>query len=338
LPVTASLATYPVHTSARSLTHMLNHLLALRDRAELYHRQLPDAMRRYLNERGIPDTFVEKYLLGWNGQSITIPIPNRDGEIAFFKFARSPFSRNRASKMEMPPSASVELYGWDTLQRQPARVVICGNEFDRLVLEAHGFPAVCSTAGVETFQAEWARHFEGIERVYVCLSSDETLRGGAKRIANLLPTARIVELPEDASDAADFFARLKKNRAQFESLLRRADRRANQTNESAEPIPAIGRAWKRAERLKSDVPIARVIGMYTTLRHSGAEFVGRCPLHEDKHPSLHVYPATNTFHCFGCGEGGDVLTFLQKKESQTFGQALEALEKIRYSDEYPHAA
>lgn len=334
----ASLATYPVGVRAGRLTRMLNHLLALRDRAEFYHRQLPDAMRRYLNDRGIPDTFIEKYLLGWNGQLITIPITNRDGEIVFFKFARSPFSRNRVSTMEMPPSASIELYGWDTLQRQPARVVICGNEFDRLVLEAHGFPAVCSTAGVETFEAEWVRHFEGIDRIYVCLPRDETLRGGAKRIALLLPAARLVELPQDASDAADYFARLKKNRAQFEALLRRADRRASKADESTEPMPAIGRAWKRAERLKSEVAIARVIGAYTTLRHAGAEFVGRCPLHEDKHPSLHVYPATNSFHCFACGEGGDVLTFLQKRESLTFGQALEALEKIRYSDEYPHAA
>jgi len=316
---------------------MLNHLLALRDRAEFYHRQLPEAMRRYLNQRGIPDTFIEKYLLGWNGQFITIPIPNRDGEIVFFKLERSPFSRSRASKMEMPPSASTELYGWGTLQRRPARVVICGDEFDRLVFEAHGFPAVCSTTGVATFQAEWTRHFEGIERVYVCLPS-ETLRGGAKRIARLLPTVRLVELPEDAADAADYFVGLKKNRTQFEALLRKADRRASHTNESAEPMPAIGRAWKRAERLKSEVPITRVIGMYTTLRHSGPEFVGRCPLHEDKRPSLRVYPETNYFHCFGCGEGGDVLTFLQKKESLTFGQALEALEKIRYSDEYPHAA
>lgn len=324
--------------SARRLSRMLHHLLTLRDRAELYQRQLPDAMRRYLNQRGIPDTFIEKYLLGWNGQMITMPIPNRDGEIVFFKLARSPFGRNRASKMEMPPSASIELYGWDTLQRRPARVVICSNEFDRLVLEAHGFPAVCSTAGVETFQAEWAKHFAVIDRVYVCLPSQETPQGGAKRLTHLLPIVRLVELPEDAVDAADYFARLKKNRTQFEALLRRADRRATKTNESAEPMPAIGRAWKRAERLKSEVPITRVIGRYTTLRHAGADFVGGCPLHEDKQPSLHVYPATKSFHCFGCGEGGDVLTFLQKKENLTFGQALEALEKIRYSDEYPHAA
>jgi hypothetical protein len=317
---------------------MLHHLLLLRDRAEFYHRQLPDATRRYLNQRGLPDTFIEKYLLGWNGQLITIPITNRDGEIVFFKFARSPFSHSRAPKIEMPPSASVELYGWDTLQRRPARVVICGNEFDRLVLEAHGFPAVCSAAGVETFQTEWATHFDGVDRVYVCLASHEALRGGAKRLALLLPTVRPVELPEDAADVADYFVRLKKNRAQFEALLRSADRRTSKTNEFAEPMPAIGRAWKRAERLKSEVPIGRVIGEYTTLRHAGADFVGRCPLHEDKRPSLHVYPATNSFHCYGCGEGGDVLTFLQKREHLTFGQALEALEKIRYSDEYPHAA
>jgi DNA primase len=110
-----------------------------------------------------------------------------------------------------------------------------------------------------------------------------------------------------------------------------------QAHEASQPMPAIGRSWKRAERLKSEVPIASVIGEYTTLKHSVDHLLGRCPLHEDKHPSLHVYPGTNSFHCFGCGEGGDVLTFLQKKEKLTFGQALEALEKIRYSNEYPAA-
>jgi DNA primase len=317
---------------------MLNRLLALGDRAAFYHRQLPQAMRHDLNGRGIPDTFIEKYLLGWNGQAITIPVANRDGNIVFMKFAKSPFSGNRAPQMQAPPNSSVELYGWDTLLRQPARVVICDSEFDRLVLEARGFPSVSSTAGAETFQGEWAKHFEGIEHVYICLSRDEAGRRGSERIARLIPKARVVELPEDVSDAADYFVRGKKNRAQFEVLLRQAGMRAIEATDSTEAMPSIGRSWKRAERLKSEVPIARVIGRYTTLRHSGDQLLGRCPLHEDKHPSLHVYPETNSFHCFGCGVGGDALSFLEKRENLTFGQALEALEKIRYSDEYPYAA
>lgn len=317
---------------------MLNRLLALRDRADFYHRQLPQAVRRDLNKRGIPDTFIEKYLLGWNGQAITIPVANRDGDFVFLKLAKSSFSRSLAPKIEAPPNSMVELYGWDTLLRRPARVVICGSGFDRLVLEAHGFPAVSSTASAESFEEEWAKHFEGIEHLYLCLRRDDAGRRAAARIAAFIPKARVVELPEDVSDVTDYFVRGKKNRAQFEALLRQADVRALKAKESAEAMPAIGRSWKRAERLKSEVPIARVIGQYTTLRHAGDQLLGRCPLHDDKRPSLHVYPETNSFHCFGCGVGGDALSFLEKRENLTFGQALEALEKIRYSHEYPDAA
>ncbi len=297
-------------------------------------------MRRDLNERGIPDTFIEKYLLGWNGKDITIPIADRDGDIVFFKYAKSPQSGPCADAIQADSNSLVELYGWDTLLRQPARVVITGDEFSRLVLEAHGFPAVASTGGSESFEEEWAKHFEGIEHVYVCLSRGKSGARGAARIAALIPKARVVELPEEVGEGGevlDFFVRLKKNRAQFGALLRAAEVREFQAHEGAQPMPAIGRSWKRAERLKSEVSITFVIGRYTNLRHAGDHLLGRCPLHEDQHPSLHVFPETQSFHCFGCGEGGDVLTFLQKKENLTFGQALEALEKIRYSNEYPTA-
>jgi hypothetical protein len=313
--------------------------LSPRDRADFYYRQLPQAVRRELNEHGIPDTFIEKYALGWNGKAITIPIANREGNIVFFKFARSPLSGSHGSATQAEPTNPVELYGWDTLLRQPSRVVISGGELDRLILEAHGFPSVAST-GAENFQEEWARHFEGIDHVYVCLARGDAGARGAERIAAFIPKARVVEFPEEVGetgDVTDYFVRLKKSRTQFEALLRAADVRVAQKQEAEQPMPSIGRAWKRAERLKGEVSISFVIGRYTNLRHAGAHLLGRCPLHEDKRPSLHVYPETQSFHCFGCGEGGDVLTFLQKKENLTFGQALEALEKIRYSNEYPAA-
>jgi hypothetical protein len=317
---------------------MFKKISSLRDRAEFYHYQLPEATRRDLNQRGIPDTFIEKYLLGWNGRAVTIPIADRDGDIVFFKYAKSPLGVSQAAATQAEPNSPVELYGWDTLQRQPSRVVIAGSEFERLALEARGFPAVASTGGAESFEDEWAAHCESIEHVYVCMPRGKAGGRGAARITALIPKTREVELPEEAVDVTDYFVRLKKNRMQFEALLRAADRRVRDASEGDQAMPAIGRSLKRAERLKAEVSIASVVGRYTTLRHSGDHLVGRCPLHEDKHRSLHVYPEGESFHCFGCGEGGDVLTFLQKQEHLTFGQALERLEKIRYSHEYPAAS
>lgn len=95
---------------------------------------------------------------------------------------------------------------------------------------------------------------------------------------------------------------------------------------------------KQAERLRAEVPIAKVVSGYTKLRRTKKRFLGYCPLHEGTKPTLRVEPRTNTFHCFNCGAGGDAIRFLQEVEYLTYGQALEALEKIRYSDEQPDDA
>ncbi len=68
-----------------------------------------------------------------------------------------------------------------------------------------------------------------------------------------------------------------------------------------------------------------VVGQYTQLKKAGANFMGRCPFHEEKTPSFSVDPAEKLYYCFGCGEGGDLLTFVEKKENLDFAQAVEAL-------------
>lgn len=55
-----------------------------------YHKNLPQRIRQYLNDRGIPDILIDFHLLGWNGWRITIPIFDRDGEVVFFKLAKDP--------------------------------------------------------------------------------------------------------------------------------------------------------------------------------------------------------------------------------------------------------
>jgi DNA primase len=305
--------------------------ITLRDHALHYHKQLPDAVRRYLTRRGVAEELIHRYLLGWDGRRITIPIWNRNREIAFFKLAKNPFDRSKSPKMIASRRSHVELYGWDTLLRQPQRVVICEGEFDRLVLESNGFPAVTSTGGAGAFEEEWASHFTAIRDVYVCFDNDEAGADGARRVMSLLARAKLVTLPAEVGrggDITDFFATLGRTRVDFEVLLSRA---VEGEGERQAAIPVL--YTRRAERLKREVPIARIIRRYTQLRHSGERLVGRCPFHDDRHPSLVVYPQTNTFHCFGCSAHGDAIAFLMRKEHLTFGQALEAIERLTYSDD-----
>lgn len=72
--------------------------------------------------------------------------------------------------------------------------------------------------------------------------------------------------------------------------------------------------------------IDEVVGEYVQLRSAGgASLKGLCPFHEEKSPSFHVTPSRGYFFCFGCSEGGDVITFVQKIDHLTFAEAVERL-------------
>ena len=71
--------------------------------------------------------------------------------------------------------------------------------------------------------------------------------------------------------------------------------------------------------------IEEVIGSYVTLKRAGSNRNGLCPFHSEKTPSFTVFPATKSFYCFGCGAGGDVITFTQKIENLDYVGAIEML-------------
>jgi DNA primase len=71
--------------------------------------------------------------------------------------------------------------------------------------------------------------------------------------------------------------------------------------------------------------ITEVVSRHIQLRKAGKEHVGRCPFHADKIPSLHVNEDKGLFHCFGCGESGDVMDFVMKLDGLTFPEAKRAL-------------
>mgnify|MGYP000804129520 FL=1 len=79
------------------------------------------------------------------------------------------------------------------------------------------------------------------------------------------------------------------------------------------------------ERLKAANPIAEVMGSYVTLKRTGRDFVCLCPFHNEKTPSCHVHPDKEYFHCFGCGAGGDVITFTMKYNNLDYWEAVKLL-------------
>jgi DNA primase len=81
--------------------------------------------------------------------------------------------------------------------------------------------------------------------------------------------------------------------------------------------------------------MVEVVSGRTQLRKAGARYVGRCPFHEERTPSFSVNPAEKLFYCFGCGKGGDVITFVRDTEQLDFADAVEWLaERSRVTLEY----
>lgn len=79
------------------------------------------------------------------------------------------------------------------------------------------------------------------------------------------------------------------------------------------------------EQIKESIDIVNLISDYIPLKKSGTNYVGLCPFHNEKSPSFTVSEAKDFFHCFGCGEGGDGVTFIMKKENLDFPHALKFL-------------
>ncbi|BBZ59847.1 DNA primase [Mycolicibacterium monacense] len=92
--------------------------------------------------------------------------------------------------------------------------------------------------------------------------------------------------------------------------------------------------------IRERVRIEDVVGDYVQLRRAGADSLkGLCPFHDEKSPSFHVRPNHGHFHCFGCGEGGDVYAFVQKIEHVSFVESVELLaDRIGYTVTYTGAS
>lgn len=76
------------------------------------------------------------------------------------------------------------------------------------------------------------------------------------------------------------------------------------------------------EKIKDAANIVDVVGEFVTLRKAGMNYKGLCPFHNEKTPSFIVSPARGTCHCFGCGKGGNSISFVMEHEQMTYPEAL----------------
>src|SRR3989344_9591004 len=87
--------------------------------------------------------------------------------------------------------------------------------------------------------------------------------------------------------------------------------------------------------IKDRLAITEIVGPYVKLKRAGRPLQGLCPFHKEKTPSFHVSPERGTWHCFGCGLGGDGFSFIEKVEGVDFKGALKLLaEKAGVTIEY----
>ena len=82
---------------------------------------------------------------------------------------------------------------------------------------------------------------------------------------------------------------------------------------------------EKINEVRERADIVEVISSYVSLKRAGANYQGLCPFHAEKTPSFNVSPARQIFHCFGCGVGGNVFSFLMRLEGMSFGQAVKAV-------------
>lgn len=92
------------------------------------------------------------------------------------------------------------------------------------------------------------------------------------------------------------------------------------------------------DEVRQRTDIKEVVDGYVTLKSAGVgSWKGLCPFHDERSPSFHVRPQMGSYHCFGCGEGGDVISFVQKMDHTPFAETVEKLAarigfELRYED------
>jgi hypothetical protein len=169
---------------------------ALREHALDYHRHLPEGIWEHLRGLGFSDELIHRRLLGWDGKRITVPVWNEDRQLAYFTYLTDPNEGPITDVIRSDRFTPAALYGIEELAAIPSRIIIVRGAWDKLVLDSRGFKAIAVLGDPRSFKELWAEAFRGIGQVFVSFPRSGTGHRGARRVAEVVPGARIVELPD----------------------------------------------------------------------------------------------------------------------------------------------
>lgn len=193
-----------------------------REHALFNHRRLEKRLWKKLRQAGFSDDLIHRRLLGWDGKRITVPVFSRDRKLLGFEYLTDPQEEGSFKEVEHLHYHPARLYGFETLNARPARVILVEGVWDRLVLESRGLKSVGIIGDVLSFRQEWQADFQAIGQVFVCFKRGGRGWRAAARVGELVHHARLVEMPPELphdAGPADFFLGLGRSREDFLSLL-----------------------------------------------------------------------------------------------------------------------
>lgn len=169
-----------------------------------------------LNERCLTIDAIERFQIGWNGERYTIPIYDEKYNLVNIRlYTRMPVDgRQKVINYRDENGYTygrVRLYGIENIAHEVPYVVVAEGELDRICCEAHGIPAVTSTAGAGSWERSWTALFKNVSKVYSCYDNDTAgVNAGAKLLRRLsgITEVAILQWPDgfkNKGDITDWF-------------------------------------------------------------------------------------------------------------------------------------
>ena len=318
---------------------------------------LPERIRAYLENRGLSQASIEKYKIGWNGSAIIIPVGQ------FNKYRKDPDNDSTdVPKYWYEKGHKATLFNSEVLDSAYS-VIICEGEFDCILLNQYGFPAVTSTGGAGTFLDEWTELFLN-KTVYICMDNDKAGRTAAVNLLFMFPKAKLIVLPRGHKDVTEFYMagemktfkyllsdatdwpelclsdNMEEMRARILALRQKKNVSWTLLKEiSAVAMPILEEMKDRIFRMHhkpkahkdntDQIKVAKETPLQNIyqgkLTKFGNKLRGLCPFHNETTPSFFIYTDNNSWYCYGCSIGGDSIDFVMKRDDCDFNVALSKL-------------
>ncbi len=196
-----------VASAAKPQPKKKSHLRIPNEDVTRWHSSMTNDHRAWWHSRGLNDTTIDYFRLGFDGDRYTIPVGYRG---VWFNVRRRATPEATKRNPDTPKYLSatgsrVGLFNADILHGCQ-QLVICEGEIDAMLLHQNGIDAICSTAGAGTWRLNWNEHLTHIPHIYVVFDNDEAGERGARKVKMALHRAKIVKLPQWYKDIGEMFA------------------------------------------------------------------------------------------------------------------------------------